>query len=231
MQARYYDPVIGRFYSNDPVGYTASNPVMSFNRYLYVNNNPYKYTDPNGEFLHSLVGGLVGGVVSLALDYASSGGDMSYQQMTGSFVGGAATGAMVANGVPLTVANGIGSAAGEAVTQTANALSGKEASIGKVITSGVVGAIAGKVPSVKVPGITSGRGNNAASFKGQLTKMANGQTNNVTSTTVGNGIKSGLVGGLSQQATKVGINNGAADNVAKSIDDQMGKCLPANPHC
>ncbi|MDY6976364.1 MAG: RHS repeat-associated core domain-containing protein [Pseudomonadota bacterium] len=51
MQARYYDPVIGRFYSNDPVGWTPKNPVMSFNRYLYVNNNPYKYTDPNGEFL------------------------------------------------------------------------------------------------------------------------------------------------------------------------------------
>jgi uncharacterized protein RhaS with RHS repeats len=54
MQARYYDPVIGRFYSNDPVGWTPDNPVMSFNRYLYVNNNPYKYTDPNGEFLFLL---------------------------------------------------------------------------------------------------------------------------------------------------------------------------------
>lgn len=51
MQARYYDPVIGRFYSNDPVGYTAKKPVMSFNRYLYVNNSPYIYTDLNGEFL------------------------------------------------------------------------------------------------------------------------------------------------------------------------------------
>ena len=47
MQQRYYDPVIGRFYSNDPVGFTASNPMM-FNRYAYANNNPYKYTDPNG---------------------------------------------------------------------------------------------------------------------------------------------------------------------------------------
>ena len=55
MQARYYDPVIGRFYSNDPVGWTPANPVMSFNRYLYVNNNPYKYTDPNGEFLDAIV--------------------------------------------------------------------------------------------------------------------------------------------------------------------------------
>ncbi|MDU0352996.1 RHS repeat-associated core domain-containing protein [Paraglaciecola aquimarina] len=46
MQARYYDPVIGRFYSNDPVGYIGT--VDSFNRYSYVANNPYRYTDPTG---------------------------------------------------------------------------------------------------------------------------------------------------------------------------------------
>ena len=45
MQARYYDPVIGRFYSNDPVGFR---DVHSFNRYAYANNNPYKYIDPDG---------------------------------------------------------------------------------------------------------------------------------------------------------------------------------------
>ena len=55
MQARYYDPVIGRFYSNDPVGYISANPVMSFNRYLYVNNNPYRYTDPSGQVLDTVV--------------------------------------------------------------------------------------------------------------------------------------------------------------------------------
>ncbi|WP_348731341.1 RHS repeat-associated core domain-containing protein [Rheinheimera texasensis] len=47
MQQRYYDPVIGRFYSNDPVGFSAGNPMM-FNRYAYANNNPYKFTDPDG---------------------------------------------------------------------------------------------------------------------------------------------------------------------------------------
>ena len=49
MQARYYDPVIGRFYSNDPVGFLADN-VHSFGRYTYVNNNPYKYVDPDGKY-------------------------------------------------------------------------------------------------------------------------------------------------------------------------------------
>ena len=49
MQARYYDPVIGRFYSNDPVGSTGHNSIVhGFNRYAYANNNPYKYADPDG---------------------------------------------------------------------------------------------------------------------------------------------------------------------------------------
>jgi hypothetical protein len=94
MQARYYDPVIGRFYSNDPVGYTAKNPVMSFNRYLYVNNNPYKYTDPDGEFFNVALGGFgavvgaIGGGVSAAL----SGGD--FKDIVTSAGIGAATGGM-----------------------------------------------------------------------------------------------------------------------------------------
>ncbi len=45
MQARYYDPVIGRFYSNDPVGFYN---IHNFNRYSYAYNNPYKYIDPDG---------------------------------------------------------------------------------------------------------------------------------------------------------------------------------------
>jgi RHS repeat-associated protein len=45
MQARYMDPVLGRFMSNDPVGFR---DIHSFNRYVYANNNPYKYVDPDG---------------------------------------------------------------------------------------------------------------------------------------------------------------------------------------
>lgn len=47
MQQRYYDPGIGMFLSVDPV--TAySNRVGLFHRYRYANNNPYKFTDPDG---------------------------------------------------------------------------------------------------------------------------------------------------------------------------------------
>lgn len=66
MQQRYYDPVIGRFYSNDPVGFTTSNPMM-FNRYAYANNNPYKYVNPDGQ-LGMLSTAFVGGLISGGLE-------------------------------------------------------------------------------------------------------------------------------------------------------------------
>ncbi|NNE57721.1 MAG: hypothetical protein HKN36_06400 [Hellea sp.] len=47
MQARYYDPVIGRFLSHDPVQFSVEQPLM-FNRYGYVGGNPINATDPTG---------------------------------------------------------------------------------------------------------------------------------------------------------------------------------------
>jgi len=47
MGGRVYDPAIGRFLSADPnVQYPLS--PQSYNRYVYVNNNPLSYTDPTG---------------------------------------------------------------------------------------------------------------------------------------------------------------------------------------
>ena len=73
MQARYYDPVIGRFYSNDPVGFKLSD-ISTFNRYSYVSNNPYKYVDPDGREKHtvSVTGeaiAVAGARVSLSLSF------------------------------------------------------------------------------------------------------------------------------------------------------------------
>jgi RHS repeat-associated protein len=47
MQHRYYDPVAGRFLSVDPIATDAN--AGSFNRYTYVDNDPYGKTDPTGE--------------------------------------------------------------------------------------------------------------------------------------------------------------------------------------
>lgn len=50
MQARYYDPVIGRFLSHDPQAFSPDAADM-FNRYVYVANNPVNNVDPDGELL------------------------------------------------------------------------------------------------------------------------------------------------------------------------------------
>lgn len=47
MQQRYYDPVAGRFLSVDPVT-TDARTGNSFNRYVYSENNPYTFVDPDG---------------------------------------------------------------------------------------------------------------------------------------------------------------------------------------
>ncbi len=46
--ARWYDPALGRFTGIDPAGVAVDN-VYSFNRYMYANDNPYVYVDPDGE--------------------------------------------------------------------------------------------------------------------------------------------------------------------------------------
>lgn len=47
MQARYYDPAVGRFLSVDPVGPSPSS-LFHFNRYNYASNNPIVNMDPDG---------------------------------------------------------------------------------------------------------------------------------------------------------------------------------------
>ncbi|MBQ7273162.1 MAG: VCBS repeat-containing protein [Bacteroidales bacterium] len=49
MNARLYDPLLGRFLSPDPY-VQAPDFTQNFNRYSYALNNPLKYRDPNGEF-------------------------------------------------------------------------------------------------------------------------------------------------------------------------------------
>lgn len=64
MQARYFQP-IGRFLSPDPVGPSPGN-VYSFNRYAYANNNPIRYTDPDGRCVVCVIA--LGAIIAGAID-------------------------------------------------------------------------------------------------------------------------------------------------------------------
>ena len=91
MNARLYDPVLGRFVSPDPYVQTPDF-TQSYNRYSYALNNPLKYKDPNGEFLWTVMTALWripltvmrGLVLPCAMSFFDSdkAGDMFYDAWT-----------------------------------------------------------------------------------------------------------------------------------------------------
>jgi len=65
-QSRFYDPDIGRFIQADTV---IPEPAdgQTFNRYTYVNNNPFKFTDPTGHVIAIVaIIGIISKVVAVA---------------------------------------------------------------------------------------------------------------------------------------------------------------------
>ncbi|USG64630.1 RHS repeat-associated core domain-containing protein [Brevibacillus ruminantium] len=59
LRARYYDPAVGRFISEDTYKGQVGNP-LSLNRYTYVSNNPLRFIDPSGHVAAEAAG--VGGM-------------------------------------------------------------------------------------------------------------------------------------------------------------------------
>jgi RHS repeat-associated protein len=72
-RARYYDPSLGRFISEDPIGFSAGDT----NLYRYVSNSPTNFTDPTGKFAilpilaAAAVVGLTGAGIGAAWGFAS----------------------------------------------------------------------------------------------------------------------------------------------------------------
>lgn len=75
--ARYYNPLIGRFMSTDPKGFTDKN-LMSFNRYAYANDNPYVYIDPTGEFSFNNTMHAISRTIQHAINNSRSGSNHDF---------------------------------------------------------------------------------------------------------------------------------------------------------
>jgi RHS repeat-associated protein len=69
MNGRMYDPALGRMCSPDKYIADATS-TQAYNRYSYANNNPLKYTDPDGQLAHIVVGAILGGVINLGIKYS-----------------------------------------------------------------------------------------------------------------------------------------------------------------
>lgn len=72
MGARYYNPMLGRFLSIDPIEPDENN-LHSLNRYAYANNNPYKFVDPDGQAAETVID-----VISLGLSIKAWRQDPSF---------------------------------------------------------------------------------------------------------------------------------------------------------
>ena len=115
MNARLYDPALGRFLSPDPY-VQAPDFTQNFNRYSYALNNPLKYTDISGELFgidDAIIAIIVGATVG-ALSGAIAGvtaGAQGFGQWFGYIFAGCVVGALSA-GVGISVGGAIASATG-----------------------------------------------------------------------------------------------------------------------
>jgi RHS repeat-associated protein len=140
MQQRYYDPVAGRFLSVDPV-VTNTKAGGHFNRYAYAENNPYKYTDPDGQAPHIALGAVIGGIAGAI--GAARAPDASFGSIALGAAGGALAGAISA-AAPVTgfamlkgfVAGAAGNVVGQAVGSP-----GQVPSVSQAVAQGAVGAL------------------------------------------------------------------------------------------
>ena len=95
-RARYYDPTLGRFINGDPIGFAGGD----VNFYVYVQNNPVNFVDPDGRFLQSIIaggvgGGIVGGI-TFAREYFGNGKCKSFSEAAKSaFVSGVTAGVSI----------------------------------------------------------------------------------------------------------------------------------------
>ena len=173
MNGRVYDPLTAQFFSPDPYLQAPGN-WLNYNRYAYALNNPFKYTDPDGEFVHLIIGAVIGGVVNWAFN-----GCRFDAKGLGYFGVGALAGALgagISSMLPVAGTASGGFAAGFLGTSAATTATSS------FVSGALIGGGAGLAS-----GFTSGLGN------GLLSGQNFGQA-------LWSGTKDGLIGGLSGAA-------------------------------
>ena len=165
MQARLYDPHLGRFLAPDPY-VQAPERSMNFNRYAYCMNNPLKYTDPTGEFCIGaaiFIGGFINFAIQGITNNINSFGDCVKAWTIGGLAGltGAAAGAAVAGAINVSgflggaAVGAAGGAAGGFVGGAGEAwLSGE--SLGDGLKQGLMGAGIGALSGGLIGGVIGG---------------------------------------------------------------------------
>ena len=141
LQSRYYDFANCRFINADTFATTDANGFLSANMFAYCENNPVNGCDPSGEWVHLIVGAVLGAVSNVALSYlnAKRSGD-TYNLLTAGVdaASGAISGALAASGVGLA-----GQVIGNAAIDVAKGVLNGETSAKQIATNAFLGGVGG----------------------------------------------------------------------------------------
>ncbi len=212
MKGRWYQPESGRFMALDPVWYTEKNPVMSFNRYLYVNNNPYKYVDPDGEFLNFIISGVISAAIDAGVQYIVTG-QVDFKQVAAAGVSG-----MVGLGMAKQISSGaklmgLGTKTNIAYQASTNAVSGSiiAGGAGAIVDSLNGKDVSGSLAANVLGGVVGGAGGTViGEFAGPIIeKSLNGL------------LKNSNVAGVSGTITSAGITT--AKSTAHGLVESAGQ--------
>ena len=163
--ARFYDPITGRFISADTLVPDFADP-QTLNRYSYCRNNPLLFIDPSGhwfgidDLVSAAVGAVVGGVSAAIngdniLEGAAIGAAAAW---VGWNTGGLAYAAIGGQGGMAILAGGIVGGAGGGATGSGLYAAANGGNIGEGILQGagygaIVGGISGGLVAMGVPNI------------------------------------------------------------------------------
>ena len=125
MQARYYDPTIGRFLSVDPQTFTSTGNPALFNRYAYCYDDPVNCSDPDGEF--GIIGGLTSVALGMAIRGATGGKIFDAKAMATDAALGAVGAGLASKAVQVARLSKTGLSAGKKLTATTNGRQFKKA--------------------------------------------------------------------------------------------------------
>ena len=188
LVTRYYDPIVGRFISQDSFEYADPDTINGLNLYAYCNNNPVMNVDPTGEFLLSFLAalgiaaiigaavGVVGMFMGDVITSAISGQWQlsSWETYLGNAIGGAVGGviSLFSPTIGGIVGSALGTFAGNAIGKITgtNGASWTEILIDTGIAIAFSAITIGLNKYLKIPGITKGSHSFQQVFKSGFTK-------------------------------------------------------------